>query len=233
MIAVNSLILVVSSIKNHQNCHTNTLSHPPPVTTSSIEIHSHLMSNKNKSYKTNHIHTKFRYFMNDIYKQSSDSHNPMSNSSKVLKTLLQSLKNKRNRAKLLTNMHNKTRLRIRRNLLRESNMNNENLYDADDRNYLRNRQEDINEQRRGFDEEYYLPIETNLKMSKSYCKYLQVNANNIENLKILYSGDSNDLYDDEIDRMNNIHVDNEQRQADKKIMQVCDLSMNTNRMLGI
>ncbi|CAF2905625.1 unnamed protein product [Rotaria sp. Silwood2] len=66
------------------------------------------------------------------------------------------------------NSSKKIRSRIRRNFLQENNFNDEedaNVYGDDDRIYFRNRQEDIAEQKRGFDGEYYLPIATKFKIN--------------------------------------------------------------------
>ncbi|CAF2649737.1 unnamed protein product [Rotaria sp. Silwood2] len=107
------------------------------------------------------------------------------------------------------NSSKKIRSRIRRNFLQENNFNDEedaNVYGDDDRIYFRNRQEDIAEQKRGFDGEYYLPIATKFKIR-----------------------DNNGLYEGEIDQINHAH-DEEERNANKRFMQNDEKLINPDRL---
>ncbi len=64
---------------------------------------------------------------------------------------------------------NANHTRIRREFLRENTINDEdnvNIYGDNDGKYFRNRKEEIAEQKRDFDREYYLPIKNKFKMSK-------------------------------------------------------------------
>ncbi|CAF4836133.1 unnamed protein product [Rotaria sp. Silwood1] len=103
----------------------------------------------------------------------------------------------------------KNRSRRRRNFLQENNLNDDedaNVYDNDDRIYFRNRQQDMAEQKRDFDGEYYVPIATKFKMR-----------------------DNNGLYEGEIDQSNHAH-DEEERNTNKRFMQNDEKLINPDRL---
>ena len=166
------------------NCHSDILSQWLRHSFSNIKVHLHIISNKCNLDKNLDRHGKLRHFIND------DNKIPSIFSRKLQQILL----NKKNRTVNLMEMNksnnqnslistkvnrvvnttginkNANRTRIRRDFLRENTIDDgddTNVYDDDDdESRFRNHKKEIAEQKRGFNDEYYRPIENKLKMSK-------------------------------------------------------------------
>ncbi|CAF1455209.1 unnamed protein product [Rotaria magnacalcarata] len=222
----DSILFTTTQMTTYHNCHKDILSQWLRRSSSNIKVRLHLTSNTDQSYKNFHMDPKLHHFINHIYNQFLNLNPQIKKSSIGWK---KSVKQKNRKNNSLGTIHqtsptstrivntsrkprNSNHTRIRRNILHENTLNDEDdvhAYGTGDRSNFRNRQENIAEEKRGFDGEYYAPIETKFKMR-----------------------DHNELYEDNTNHINNARGDEEERYADKRYMQNDENLVNPDRLLN-